>query len=234
MFVYEWTARQLFLISPTRVVPDPTAYPSSYGSGAWEGVSPSQRNMSRGVVDEIADEESRTIQSSAEWMLHRAAFTFIMEVLGQVDLFATRLNTQLPHYVSWQPVPYVTATELSRSHGQQRHIRLFPLRINQQMHTKDSPGRSMMILVAPVWRAQPWFPALLELSADYPFLPAVDPDLLRDIQQKTFSTLPSTSCIEGLREQHVNTGFRRGLPSLFVRMEQEHKYRIPNRLETMV
>ncbi len=68
---------------------------------------------------------------------------------------------------------------------------------------------SMVIIVAPVWRAQPWFTALLELLADYPHLLPVHPDLMRVpcIQQKTSSAKPSTSRMEGLREQHANTGF---------------------------
>jgi len=55
-----------------------------------------------GVDNCIADEESRLIQSSAEWQLHHAVFQQIIAVFGKctVDLFASRLNAQLNQHVS--------------------------------------------------------------------------------------------------------------------------------------
>ena len=66
-----------------------------------------------GANNGIADKESRTMQSSAEWMLNAQVFKYIMHVMGpcQIDLFATRLNHQLDHYVSWRPDPFATATD---------------------------------------------------------------------------------------------------------------------------
>ena len=51
----------------------------------------------------IADEESRTMQSSAEWKLNSQVFICILQAMDpcQIDLFATRLNHQLNRYVSW-------------------------------------------------------------------------------------------------------------------------------------
>ena len=66
-----------------------------------------------GVLNSIADGESRTLQSSAEWMLERSICRNVIQTLGpcSVDLFATRLNNQLGRYVSWHPDPFAIATD---------------------------------------------------------------------------------------------------------------------------
>ena len=66
-----------------------------------------------GSQNVIADRESQTFHSSAEWQLHRRVFQNILTLLGQcqVDLFATRLNHQLPQYMSWRPDPFAMATD---------------------------------------------------------------------------------------------------------------------------
>jgi len=55
----------------------------------------------------VADIASREFRDSAEWMLNPDVFRNICETLGtpDIDLFATRLNKQLPEYVSWLPDP---------------------------------------------------------------------------------------------------------------------------------
>ena len=55
-----------------------------------------------GVLNSIADGASRTLQSSAEWMLERSICCGIIQILGScsVDLFATHLNNQLRRYIS--------------------------------------------------------------------------------------------------------------------------------------
>ena len=46
-------------------------------------------------------------------MLHKEVFRWIMSVLGpcRMDLFASRLNHQLQHYVSWRPDPFAVAAD---------------------------------------------------------------------------------------------------------------------------
>ena len=67
----------------------------------------------------MGDEESRVIQSSAEWQLHQGAFQLIMTTFGSctVDLFASRLNAQLKHFVSWRPDPNTIGTDAYNSRG---------------------------------------------------------------------------------------------------------------------
>ena len=65
-----------------------------------------------GNLNDEADFWSRN-HSSAEWELHPAAFALMQPHFrpSEVDLFATRLNAQVPHYVSWRPEPSSFATD---------------------------------------------------------------------------------------------------------------------------
>ena len=66
-----------------------------------------------GTLNIWADAESRTLPSSAEWKLQESICHHVLDLLGpcQVDLFATRLNHQLPQYVSWRPDPHAVVTD---------------------------------------------------------------------------------------------------------------------------
>ena len=55
-----------------------------------------------------ADKESRQQKLRTEWMLNRQDFKFVVEKLGfipTVDLFASRINTQLEKFMSYRPGP---------------------------------------------------------------------------------------------------------------------------------
>ena len=53
------------------------------------------------------------METSAEWMLHKEVFQIVQDILRtcQVDLFATRLNHQLPEFISWKPDPVAQGTD---------------------------------------------------------------------------------------------------------------------------
>ena len=56
----------------------------------------------KGVLNVLADQGSRLHPIPTEWSLDKGTFTWICSLAPplQVDLFATRENTQLPHFVS--------------------------------------------------------------------------------------------------------------------------------------
>ena len=60
-----------------------------------------------------ADHMSRTLKLTAEWKLNPILFQRIVAVYGmpQIDLFATRANTQLRKFVSWIPDPQSAAID---------------------------------------------------------------------------------------------------------------------------
>ena len=136
-----------------------------------------------GAQNVSADAESRTLPSSAEWKLQKEVFQWILDLMGpcQVDLFATRLNHQLPHYVSWKPDPHAIATdafEMTWSDVQGYAFPPFSL-VGRCLRKVIREGCTI-VLIAPVWPAQAWFPILLECLIEYPVLLPKHRQLLTD------------------------------------------------------
>ena len=176
-----------------------------------------------GAKNEIADKESQTMQSSAEWMLNAQVFKCIMQVMGpcQIDLFATRLNHQLDHYVSWRPDPFAMATDAFQITWRNYQGYAFPPfalvgKCLQKIHQEEST----VVLVAPVWETQWWYPYLLQLLIDYPLLLPVHPDLLSDpFERKHPLLLRHQLQLAAWKVSGVSTlqqGFQRGLQNSFV------------------
>ena len=135
-----------------------------------------------GSQNAIADRESQTFHSSAEWQLHKTVFQNILTLLGQcqVDLFATCLN-QLPQYVSCRPDPSAMATDAFQVCWTNLDAYAFPpFSLVGRCLQKVRPEQSTLIVVAPVWPAQAWYPLLLELLLQHPVLLPSHPYLLRD------------------------------------------------------
>ena len=55
----------------------------------------------------VADRESRLDKRDIEWQLNKTVFAKINAIFGpfEIDLFASRLNNQVPNYVSWKGDP---------------------------------------------------------------------------------------------------------------------------------
>ena len=60
-----------------------------------------------GKLNVDADTSSRVFNDRTEWTLNKAVFHNITTTFGtpEIDLFASRLNCQVPRYVSWHPEP---------------------------------------------------------------------------------------------------------------------------------
>ena len=61
-----------------------------------------------GISNFEVDWTSPHLKSDLEWTLLKDYFVAICNIWGfpQIDLFDSRLNGQLPRYVSWNPDPY--------------------------------------------------------------------------------------------------------------------------------
>ena len=66
-----------------------------------------------GSTNCVADAESRTLKDRTDWKLNPLIFRAINQSLGplEVDLFASRLSTQLPRFFSWRPDPMAEVTD---------------------------------------------------------------------------------------------------------------------------
>ena len=136
-----------------------------------------------GAHNVTADRESRTLQSSTEWKLDRSVFWAVMNLYGpcDVDLFASRLNFQLPQYISWRPDPYALAADAFRIQWTGLQGYAFPpFALIGRCLQKIRQEGSTVVLIAPVWPSQSWYPWLLEMLASTPALLPVHRNILRD------------------------------------------------------
>ena len=66
-----------------------------------------------GVLNTVADEESQVMKYRSDWSLDPKVFHFTQEKWGplEVDMFASRLTTQLERFFSWRPDPEADALD---------------------------------------------------------------------------------------------------------------------------
>ena len=126
-----------------------------------------------GALNKEADYQSRVDRHQIEWKLNENVFKRIMDRFGccDVDLFASRVNNQLPCYVSWEPDPYAWAIDSFTINWSICRGFMFPpfaliLRVLQKIEHDEASG----IVVVPLWTSQVWFPKLLRLLTDHPVL----------------------------------------------------------------
>ena len=126
-----------------------------------------------GVLNQEADEESRAVRDRCDWMLHRQLFSQIKERMGslEVDMFASRLMHHLPCYFSWRPELAAEATDAfiqdwSPFWGYANP----PWCLILYTLAKIQREKARVVLVAPIWKTQPWYPLLLQLPCGYPLL----------------------------------------------------------------
>ena len=61
-----------------------------------------------GILNVEADQESKKSKLSTEWKLHESVYAYIQKYLDfypLVDLFASRINAQLPRVFAYRPDP---------------------------------------------------------------------------------------------------------------------------------
>ena len=108
-----------------------------------------------GVMNSIADRESRAWSDRSEWKLSPKIFQRINSQLGPLstDLFASRLSNQLPTFVSWKPDPpgngdrciYIDLVGSSTEdlcEPSLEHDRQSPVTHMQSKHSRAHPGGS--------------------------------------------------------------------------------------------
>ena len=134
------------------------------------------------IFNKHADHMSRRLKLTAEWNLNPIMFQRIVAVYGmpQIDLFATRANTQLRKFVSWIP------SECCNRRVQCPVSYVFPpfsLIMRCVQRIKNQKGK--ILLVIPAWRSRPWYPLLFSLLYDQPLLlPNSETTLLPPSNQK--------------------------------------------------
>ena len=135
-----------------------------------------------GIKNTRADYLSRLENNDHSYSLSNEYFELLSDNLSfplTVDCFASRLNFKLKKFFSRYPDPlcsYVNAFSVKWID----HVYLFPpLPLIQKVINKfisDNTGHGL--LICPYWPAQPWFPSLLSLLIDSPFL--IPPAVVQD------------------------------------------------------
>ena len=112
---------------------------------------------------------TNSVALPTEWTLNNGVFRAILRELGEpgLDLFATCLNHKLPVYVSPCPDPKALALDaLSLDWNTLPLVYAFPpMPILPKVLQKMKASTCRMILIAPAWPAQSWFPVPVSGSA---------------------------------------------------------------------
>ena len=124
-----------------------------------------------GRENTIADMESWIMKDRSDWRLNPKIFKRILDRTRlDIDLFASRLLTQLPKFFSWRPNPFALATDalLQDWSGMRAYANPPWNLIGKVLAKAQQHPSAVVMLVAPVWPAQAWYPKLLNLLVDYP------------------------------------------------------------------
>lgn len=87
-----------------------------------------------------------------------------LSFIPDVDLFASKANKKLPIYVSWKFDPVAKATDAFSISWNSFNIYMFPpfCLLSRVLHKFRRDQCKKALLIAPLWRAQPWFPLILQ------------------------------------------------------------------------
>ena len=121
-----------------------------------------------------ADQASRVFNDRTEWMLNHDMFLELTSAffLPEIDLFASRINKQLPRFVAWQADPEAEAIDAFMLQWKGLLIYLFPpfSLISKCVQKLVLDSVEDALLVVPMWPTQPWFTQVTELLVDHPRL----------------------------------------------------------------
>ena len=167
-----------------------------------------------GHLNVLADHLSRRGQIlKTEWSLNQTVADRIFRAWGRpfVDLFALRKNTKLAIYVS--PIREETSWKVDSLVQNWDGLYAYaypPTSLIRACLNKVRTENVEIVLIAPVWPNQEWFPDLLDLSIDFPIsLPPVQKLLkqtfLTPLSSASVASQPSR--LEVIKGFHKERGF---------------------------
>jgi predicted lactoylglutathione lyase len=117
-----------------------------------------------------ADYLSRISKNGTEWSLNKEVFWSLSDTFDlQVDLFASSVNKKLEKYVSWGPDMEALANNAFSFDWSTLDYNIYafpPFSLIDRILEKISKEKlkNGMLLIAPYWPTQAWFPSLLRLA----------------------------------------------------------------------
>ena len=118
-----------------------------------------------GVLNVRADRESRTHNHDIEWQLDCHIFQILCQVFGtpDVDVFASRINHQLPQYVSWKRDPGAIHVDALTFDWHDIYVYAFPpFSLIGHVLRKLEEEKGEALLIVPLWPTRPWFGRILK------------------------------------------------------------------------
>lgn len=144
-----------------------------------------------GTKNVLADKMSRVFKDNTEWSLNDKIFTQVVQRFGipDIDIFASRINHKVDRYISWQadPASFDTDAFSVNWSGLGLCYAFPPFSLVGKVLNKARNERAELILVAPDWVTQHWYPLLHDLLVNCKFNPFTLP-LCKDTIYLPFKT----------------------------------------------
>ena len=141
----------------------------------------------------------RKIKKKREDAANKCKNKSLMGSLGKYPLFP-----HPPPLPSWWACPEAEVLDTSIRTGATYRGGAMPtpppLEPSRQSAEQSRRQQFTLVLVAPVWKSQPWYPILLELLEDFPILLPLMEDLIIPTHPECASSTASTSCMAYLRQ----------------------------------
>ena len=102
----------------------------------------------------------------------------------EMDLFASKLSPQLPHYISWKTDPFSQGRDAFQISWAHKFVYAFPrFALIGRVLQKVNQNQFLMLITTPALPNQSWFPGLLKISVKNPLLLPALKYLLKDLQE---------------------------------------------------
>lgn len=167
----------------------------------------------------VADRLSRKMNENMEWSLSQEVFLDVQANLGalDIDLFASRDNHKLDRYVSYLPDSKAVAVNAFSLTWTNNSFLFPPFSLLGLVLQKIQQDRATVVLVAPVFHTQPWFPTLLRMICHQPFLlpkPESCLSLPKDNQKRHPLTKMRLGCFKISGTPSLVREYQKTLPTL--------------------
>ena len=163
--------------------------------------------------------ESRVMKDRSDWKLCPAVFQEICHRFGplEVDLFASRLSAQLPQYASWRPDPAAMTTDaFMMDWSQIQGYANPPWNLVGRVLAQTRRQQANLVLIAPVWKAQPWYAVLLGMLVRILLLIVNREDLIQATHENGLpDTIPQLAVWVSSGNESETTSFRRKLQNFY-------------------
>ena len=143
----------------------------------------------------LADLLSRKEIRSGEWVLKSSVVNSLFALWGQpmIDLFATQENKKAMLFCSWIPSQHAFALDALSVAWENMYAYAFPpIQLIHRVLCHMKQYQCTVILIAPCWPRQQWFPILLSLLIAKPVRLPCSPDLLSQSQGVVLHPEPET------------------------------------------